>query len=296
MDRLGLGYEEIKKIKPDLIYASLSAFGNKGPYRDKPGFELIVQGLTGLVSVTTEPGRKPFKIQIQVVDLSAGMFLALAITAALYHRQLTGLGQKVQTSLLESTIAMMANLVGVYFMTGRVPIGMGTRNPQVMPSQAFKTKDSYIVVVTQPQHWERFCKALGKPEWITDENLSEGQYRVEHYDETEEMIEEVTVTKTTKEWLQIFDEHQIASGPIHTVEKLFEDPQLKSLDMVATLKHPKAGRIKLLTQPWKLSETPGGIKLPPPMLGEHTTQVLIERGFSLKEIDDLKENEVIYGP
>jgi len=294
MDRLGLGYEEMKKIKPDLIYASLSAFGNEGPYRDRPGFELIVQGLTGLVSVTTEPGRRPFKIQIQVVDLSAGMFLALAITAALYHRQLTGLGQKVQTSLLESTIAMMANLVGVYFLAGRVPLGMGTRNPQVMPSQAFKTKDSYIVVVTQPQHWERFCKALGKPEWITDENLGKGKYRVEHYDETERIIEEVTTTRTTQAWLEIFEEHQIAAGPINTVEELFHDPQFEALDMVATLKHPKAGRIKLLTQPWKLSETPGGIKLPPPMLGEHTTQVLTERGLSVEQIEALKEKGVIH--
>jgi crotonobetainyl-CoA:carnitine CoA-transferase CaiB-like acyl-CoA transferase len=296
MDRLGLGFEEMKKIKTDLIYASLSAFGNEGPYKNKPGFELINQGLTGLVSINTEPGRRPTKIQIQMVDLCAGMFLANAILAALHHRQKTGQGQKVETSLLQSTIAMLANLAGIYFMTGKVPTGLGTRNPQMMPSQAFETRDSYVAVVTQPQHWERFSKALGKPEWIEDENLKEASYRVSHYDELEKMVEEVTTTKTTKEWLEIFDEHQIAAGPINTIEELFQDPQVKFLDVLETMNHPKAGPIKLLKQPWKLSKTPGGIKLPPPVIGEHTTEVLMEKGLSIEKIESLKEKGIISGP
>ena len=296
MDRLGLGYEEMKKIKGDLIYSSLSAFGNKGPYRDRPGFELIVQGLTGLVSITTEPGGEPAKIQPQIVDLGSGMFQAFSILAALYHKQRTGQGQRVETSLLESTIAIMANLVGIYFMTGEVPMGLGTRNPQLMPSQAFKTRDSYMLtVIGGVQLWARFCKALGKPEWNTDENLSKNLYRVEHRYEVEKMIEEVTTTKTTEEWIEIFEEHQVPVGPINTIEEMFEDPQVKSLDMVVTINHSKAGKIKLLSPPWKLSETPGGVKLPPPVLGEHTTQVLKEKGFSLEEIESLKRKGVIFG-
>lgn len=296
MDRLGLGYKEMKKIKGDLIYSSLSAFGNKGPYRDRPGFELIVQGLTGLVSITTEPGGEPAKIQPQIVDLGSGMFQAFSILAALYHKQRTGQGQRVETSLLESTIAIMANLVGIYFMTGEVPMGLGTRNPQLMPSQAFKTRDSYMLtVIGGVQLWARFCKALGKPEWITDENLSKNLYRVEHRYEVEKMIEEVTTTKTTEEWIEIFEEHQVPVGPINTIEEMFEDPQVKSLDMVVTINHSKAGKIKLLSPPWKLSETPGGVKLPPPVLGEHTTQVLKEKGFSLEEIESLKRKGVIFG-
>ena len=296
MDRLGLGYEEMKKIKGDLIYSSLSAFGNKGPYRDRPGFELIVQGLTGLVSITTEPGGEPAKIQPQIVDLGSGMFQAFSILAALYHKQRTGQGQRVETSLLESTIAIMANLVGIYFMTGKVPMGLGTRNPQLMPSQAFKTRDSYMLtVIGGVQLWARFCKALGKPEWITDENLSKNLYRVEYRYEVEKMIEEVTTTKTTEEWIEIFEEHQVPVGPINTIEEMFEDPQVKSLDMVVTINHSKAGKIKLLSPPWKLSETPGGVKLPPPVLGEHTTQVLKEKGFSLEEIESLKRKGVIFG-
>ncbi|NVM25515.1 MAG: CoA transferase [Desulfobacterales bacterium] len=296
MDRLGLGYKEMKKIKGDLIYSSLSAFGNKGPYRDRPGFELIVQGLTGLVSITTEPGGEPAKIQPQIVDLGSGMFQAFSILAALYHKQRTGQGQRVETSLLESTIAIMANLVGIYFMTGEVPMGLGTRNPQLMPSQAFKTRDSYMLtVIGGVQLWARFCKALGKPEWITDENLSKNLYRVEYRYEVEKMIEEVTTTKTTEEWIEIFEEHQVPVSPINTIEEMFEDPQVKSLDMVVTINHSKAGKIKLLSPPWKLSETPGGVKLPPPVLGEHTTQVLKEKGFSLEEIESLKRKGVIFG-
>jgi crotonobetainyl-CoA:carnitine CoA-transferase CaiB-like acyl-CoA transferase len=295
MARLGLGYEEMKKIKPDLIYSSLTAFGDKGPYRDKPGFELIVQGIIGLVSVTTEPGCKPAKIQPQIVDLSSGIFLAFAILGALYHKQRTGEGQRIETSLLESAVAMMANLAGIHLMGAKVPAGMRTRNPQVMPSQAFKTRDSYVNVVCPPIHWERFCAALGKEEWATDPNLSQPSYRIEHYDEMEIMVEEVTTTKTMREWLEIFEKHQVAAGPINTVEELFQDPQFKCLNMVATMNHPRAGQIQLLSQPWKMSATPGGMKLPPPMLGEHTTQCLIESGFTLEEIDDLKEKKVIYG-
>jgi CoA:oxalate CoA-transferase len=295
MDRLGLGFEAMKKIKPNLIYASLSAFGNRGPYKNKPGFELINQGLTGLVDITTEPGRRPTKIQIQMVDLCAGMFLATAILAALYHREKTGQGQKVETSLLQSTIAMLANLAGIFFMTGKVPKGLGSRNPQMMPSQAFETKDSYVAVVTQPPHWEKFSNALEKPEWVTDEKLKEASYRVSHYDQMEKMIEEVTRTNTTKEWLEIFDEYQVAAGPINTVEEMFQDPQVKFLDLVETIDHPKAGPIKLLKQPWELSATPGGIKMPPPMLGEHTNEVLMEEGLSLEEIKVLKEQGIISG-
>jgi len=295
MDRLGLGYEEIKKIRPDIIYASLSAFGETGPYKDKPGFELIIQSLVGLVSVTSEPGGKPAKVQPQVVDLCGGMFLAIAILGALYYRQQTGKGQRVMTSLLEGLVAIMTNLIGMHLMGKKVPTGMRTRNPMMFPSQSFKTRDSYVSVVVVPTHWKRFCTALGKPEWITDPNLSDVVYRVQHYDEMEALVEEVTTTKNTAEWLEIFEQNQVAAAPINTVEKLFEDPQFKALDLIATLNHCKAGEIKILKPPWHLSETPGGITLPPPALGEHTIQSLKENGFTDDEIEKMIHEGVIEG-
>jgi crotonobetainyl-CoA:carnitine CoA-transferase CaiB-like acyl-CoA transferase len=293
MDRLGLGYDEITKIKPDIIYSSMTAFGKKGPYKDKPGFELIIQALSGLVDVTTPPEGTPAKIQIQVVDLCTGMFLAFGTLAALYHKLATGQGQKVDTSLLESTLAMMANLAGIYFMTGKVPTGMGSRNPQAFPSQAFKSKDGYFVMVG---HWDRFCRALGKPEWIDDPQLGSNAYRVEHYDDMTALVESVTTTRTTAEWLKVLQEHQVAAGPINTVEDAFEDPGVQATGIVKTMEHPQAGKIKLLDKPWHLSASTGGLRLPPPAFGQHTDEVLLAHGFSESEIALLKQHEAVFGP
>jgi len=164
MDRLGFGYEKIKAIKPNIIYASLSAFGDMGPYRDKPGFELIIQSLVGLVSVSSDSDGHPAKVQPQVVDICGGMFMAVAILAALYHRQNTGQGQKVKTSLMEGLFALMTNFVYMHLMGAKIPSGLRTRNPMMFPSQSFKTKDSYISTVVVVAHWERFCRALDRPE------------------------------------------------------------------------------------------------------------------------------------
>ncbi|MBT4087002.1 MAG: CoA transferase [Deltaproteobacteria bacterium] len=295
MDRLGLGYDALKAINPDLIYSSLTAFGTNGPYKDKPGFELIIQSLTGLVDVTSPPGGAPAKIQVQLVDLCAGMILAYSTLAALYYKLNSGKGQRVETSLLESTLAMLANLAGIYFMTGNVPTGLGTRNPQAMPSQALKTKDSHVSVVTASNHWERFCNALGRPDWIQDPELKQASYRVEHYNEVESMIETVTTTKTTAEWLEIFEAFEIAAAPINTIEQAFEDPGILATDMVKTMEHPTAGMIKVLNKPWKMSESPGDEQLPPPPLGWHTFEALKEAGYAEEDIISLKNKGVIDG-
>lgn len=295
MDRLGLGYEALTKINPDLIYSSLTAFGRNGPFKDKPGFELIIQSLTGLVDVTSPPGGQPAKIQVQMVDLCAGIILAYSTLAALYHKLNTGEGQKVETSLLESSLAMLANLAGIYFMTGKVPTGLGTRNPQAMPSQALKTKDSFVSVVTASNHWERFCNAVEQPDWAKDPDLSSAQYRVEHYEKLESMIEEITVTKTTREWLDIFEIHEIAAAPINTVEQAFDDPAILATKMVKTVDHPTAGPIKMLNKPWHLSKSEGDSELPPPPLGWHTDEVLENAGFSEEEIHSFRTDGVING-
>ena len=267
MKRLGLGYEEVKKIRPDVIYASLNAFGDRGPYRDKPGFELIVQSLTGVVSVTSPEDGPPAKVQIQMVDLCGGMFLCIAVLGALFHRQLTGEGQLVNTSLYEGTIAMMTNLVGIALMGAKVPTGMRTRNPQLFPSQAFKTKDGHISVVCTPNHWPRFCRTLGKEEWITDPQYGDVRWRVENYDQMEKMVEEVTITKTTAQWQEQLEAARLACGPIRRVEDIFEDPQFKALDMVKEITHTVAGKIKILKPPFSLSKTPAKVHLPPPCFG-----------------------------
>lgn len=293
MDRLGLGYEAAKSIRPDIIYASLNAFGDHGPYRDKPGFELIVQSLTGVVGVTSPEGGPPAKVQIQMVDLCGGMFLCIAILGALFHRQQTGEGQQVKTSLYEATVAMMTNLVGIALMGAKVPTGMRTRNPQLFPSQAFKTKDSHIAVVCTPDHWPRFCRALGKEEWIKDPQYSDMRWRVEHYDQMEKMVEDVTITKTTAQWRQLLEAAQVACGSLNQIEDMFEDPQFKALDLIKEMAHTVAGNIKVLKPPFSLSKTPTEVYLPPPALGEHTVRVLEQMGLNHEQIDRLVAEGIV---
>ncbi len=293
MDRLGLGYETIKAIKPDIVYASLTAFGDVGPYRDMPGYELILQSLAGVVSVTSEPDRPPSKVQLQIVDLSGGLFLSQAIMGALFHRQKTGRGQRVKTSLFEAIVAMTTNLIGIHLMGKKVPTVMRTRNPQLFPSQAFKTQDGYVSVVCTPDHWDRFCRALDREDWIEHPEYSSVKYRMDHYEEMENHVEQVLSSKTTQEWLHRFKENQVAAGPINTLEEMFDDLQFQALDMIKSISHTTAGRIDVLRPPFTLSETPAEVTLAPPALGEHTAEVLAEAGFTDDEIEALRQKGIV---
>lgn len=293
-ERLGIGYEKLKEINPDLIYSSLTAFGRTGPYKDKPGFELIIQALTGLVDVTTPKGGEPQKIQIQIVDLCTGMFLAYGTLAALYQKLDTGEGQRVDTSLLESTVALTTNLIGIYFLNGKVPTGMGTRNPQGMPSQVFRSKDSSFAMVGAA-HWERFCKAMGKPEWADDPKLSDITYRIDNYDETVALVESVTTTKTTAEWMPIFEAHHVAAAPVNTVEQGMEDPGVLATGIIKTIPHPTAGEIKILDKPWHMSGVSDSPCDAPPLKGEHNDEILSGAGYSSDEIKNFMENGIIFG-
>ncbi len=295
MDRLGLGYEAINSENGKIIYGSLSAFGDIGPYRDKPGFELIIQSLTGMVDLASEPNGKPSKIQIQIVDLCAGLFLSIAILGALHHRNITGEGQQVKTSLLETSVAMLAQLAGMHLMGAKVPTGMKTRNPLMAPSQTYQTKDSWISVVASPNHWDRVCKALGREEWIEDKTICDASTRVLNYDETENRIEEITRTKTTTEWLKIFELNDVSAAKLNSIEDLFEDPQFKALDMIQTMQHSTAGEIQLLKPPFRMSKTVCKSHLPPPLLGEHTSQVLKKFGLSEDIIEKYKAKGIIAG-
>lgn len=292
MDRLGLGYDALTAIQPDLVYASMSAFGKDGPYKDRPGYELIVQAMTGLIDITSPREGPKAKIQIQIVDLCTGMFLAYATLAALYHKLNTGKGQQVETSLLESTLAMTANLSAIYFMTGKVPSGMASRNPQTVPSQVYRTKDDCFAFVG---HWNKFCRALGREEWASHPDYSRNEYRVEHYDAIEAMVESVTTTRTTDEWLQIFSEHDLAANRVQTMEEGMTDPGVAALNMIKTVPHSRAGEIQIMDKPWQMSQTPGEIRYPPPVHGEHSSEILDEFGFSESEIAALKESRAVYG-
>ncbi len=293
MDRLGLGYEDIKDIKPEIIYGSLSAFGEVGPLKNVPGFELIIQSIAGLVNIQSSEGGEPFKVQPQMVDFVGGTFLAIAIMGALYHKLNTGKGQRVTTSLIEGLSAMMVTFFMMNFFGGKVKPGFQSRNPMMFPSQAFKGKDGYFSTVATPNQWDRFCKAIGKTEWIDHTDYNDVKYRVKNYAKMEALVEEVTKTKTIEEWEHLFNQEQVAFSKINTIEEFLEHPQCEALKLFADVDHSTIGKVKLLRPPWNMSETPSDVYLPPPTLGQHSGEILSETGFSKKEISTLIEEGVV---
>jgi crotonobetainyl-CoA:carnitine CoA-transferase CaiB-like acyl-CoA transferase len=247
------------------------------------------------VNVTSSREGHPSKVQPQVVDISGGTFLAIAILGAIVHRQKTGQGQHVKTSLLEGLFAFMTNFIYMNLWNFKVPSGLESRNPMLFPSQCFKTKDGYFATVVVPDHWPRFCRALQKPEWINHPDYGKPGYRVQHYGEMEAMVEGVTATRTTAEWLEIFAKHDVACSQINTIEQMLDDPQVKCLNLFRTLSTPEIGDFQVQIAPWRMSETPPEIKRLPPIHGEHTSEILDEFGYSATEIATLKEQGVVAG-
>lgn len=293
-DRLGLGYPQVKEINPAIIYCSISGFGQDGPYRELPGFDQTLQGMGGMMSITGEPEGPPLKVGVAIADISGGMFAAFGIMLALYYRQKTGKGQWVDTSLLDSQVAWLTYRAGEYFASGKLPEKVGSGHPMIVPYQAFKAKDEYInIAVGNDQLWKRFCKVVNLENLMDDPRFATNAKRVENRKELIPIISRVIETKTGNEWLKLFEEAGIPAGPIYTLDKLFADPQVIHRKMVVEIDHPKAGKIKVTGVPVKLSETPGAITSPPPLLGQHNWEVLEALGYSKEEIERFIAEKVI---
>lgn len=294
MERLGLGYEQVKAMNPRIIYCSISGFGQDGPYRMLPGFDQVLQGMGGLMSITGELGGPPIKVGVAIADISGGMFASNGILIALYNREKTGKGQMVDVSLLDSQIAWLTYRAGAYFASGEVPQPMGSGHPVIVPYQAFKSKDVFVnIAVGNDQLWERFCKAVGLENVMNDPKFATNAKRVENREEIVKIISDLIVTKDGEEWLKILTDAGVPCGPIYTVDKIFADPQVLHREMVKELDHPKAGKIKVTGIPIKLSDTPGEVETAPPVLGQHTQEVLTELGYSDKDLEKLKQEKVI---
>jgi crotonobetainyl-CoA:carnitine CoA-transferase CaiB-like acyl-CoA transferase len=292
--RLGLGYEQVKKINPQIIYCSISGFGQDGPYRELPGFDQTLQGMGGMMSITGEPDGPPMKVGVAIADISGGMFAAFGIMLALYHRQNTGIGQWVDTSLLDSQIAWLTYRAGEFFASGKIPEKVGSGHPMIVPYQAFKAKDEYInIAVGNDQLWKRFCKVINMENIMDDPKFATNAKRVENRKELIGILSKVIETKTGAEWLKLLEDAGIPAGPIYTLDKLFSDPQVLHRKMVVELQHPKAGKIKVTGVPVKLSESPGEIISPPPLLGQHNKEVLKNLGYSVEEIEKLIAEKVV---
>jgi crotonobetainyl-CoA:carnitine CoA-transferase CaiB-like acyl-CoA transferase len=295
MEEMGCGYEALKEINPRIIYCALSGFGETGPYRDRPAFDLAVQALSGAMSITGEPGRPPVRMGVPMGDLGGSLFCALAISAALYAREKTGLGRKIEIALMDCLIALLTYVGQYYLLDGQVPGPMGSAHVSVVPYQAFPTQDIYIVVaVFVEKFWQALCQVLGLEELVDDPRFADNDKRRDHREELVPILEGVFRTRPGEEWLQLLTEAGIPSGPINTLDRVFADPQVAARNMVMEIDHPKVGSFRSIGNPVKTPPMPEGPFEPPPMHGQHTEEVLREvLRYSSERVRELIEKGVI---
>jgi crotonobetainyl-CoA:carnitine CoA-transferase CaiB-like acyl-CoA transferase len=287
-ERLGIDYETLEELNPRLIYASISGFGQTGPYAQRPGFDLIAQGLSGVMSVTGEPGGDPVKCGIPISDLSAGLFCAVAILSAHVARERTGRGQFIDTSLFEGALAMSIWETAELWATGRTPAALGSAHRLTAPYQALRTSDGHITVGGNNQRlWERLCATIGRDDLVVDPRFESNDVRMENRPELVAELESALAARTTGEWVDALLEAGVPAGPIHDYKQVFEDPHTRAREMRVEVDHPVEGKVPALGIPVKLSDTPGSVRRPAPLLGEHTEEVLREAGLAQAEIDAL---------
>jgi crotonobetainyl-CoA:carnitine CoA-transferase CaiB-like acyl-CoA transferase len=284
LDRMGLGYEAIRAVNPRIIYASVSGFGLDGPYRDRGGFDLIAQAMSGIMSFTGEEGSdKPSAAGVPLSDLNAGVFAAVGVLAALQHRHRTGEGQRLETSLLESALAYTVWETGLYLTTGEVARRKGTRHRLAAPYEAMKTADGHMVVgVNNQRLWLRFCEAIGAQELTTDEQFDKPNRRVRNRDALQARIEAILTTDTSENWMRKLEAQGVPAGPLNTIAEAWDDPQIKARGLLA-----EADGRKFIRTPIKLDATPAKVKSGPAEVGQHTREVLSQAGFTDAEIDAL---------
>ena len=284
-DRLGIGYEAMRTVNPRLVYASISGFGEDGPYRMRPGFDQIAQGMGGLMSVTGAPGGGPMRVGIPVADLTAGLFAAQGIMAALLEREASGEGQWVQVSLLAAQIAMMDFQAARYLMEGEVPGQAGNNHPTSIPTGVFATSDGHVNIATSGNAiWARLAVALGLDALVDDARFETGAARLRNRDELNRLIEAVTRTRSSAEWVEALEAAGVPCGPVYSMDQVFADPQVRHLGVAPKVHHPELGEVALVGQAVKLSRTPAELRTATAALGQHTDEVLRELGYSAGEI------------
>jgi crotonobetainyl-CoA:carnitine CoA-transferase CaiB-like acyl-CoA transferase len=294
--KLGLDYAAVHKRNPAVVYASMSGFGQTGPYGTKGGFDIIAQGMSGIMTMTGEPAGRPAKVGIAMNDIACGVTTLSGILAAYIGRLKTGAGQYLETSLLEAGLAWTFWEFGAYFGGGEVPQATGTRHRRSAPYQAFKTKDGYVTLgASNEKLWKNFCTLVcGKPEWMTDPRFATPQARLNNADALEREIETVFATQSTAHLVEKLDTAAVPGGPVYRYDQILADPHIRAREMVEEIDHPKIGRMKMMGRPIKSTGDLTAIRKPAPWLGQHSAEVLLELGYPEDEIEDLFAQSVIY--
>jgi len=292
--RLGIDYDALSKVNPRIVYASISGFGQSGPYRDRPGYDQIAQGLGGLMSVTGLPGQGPVRVGIPVADLTAGIFLAQGILVALLERERSGRGQWVHTSLLQAMVTMLDFQAARWLIGKEIPPQAGNDHPTAIPTGVFKTADGHLNIAASGQHmFRRLCETLGTEPLLEDPRFRSAPDRSKNRKALAVELEKAFGTRTTQEWVELLNTKGVPSGPILDVKQVYENEQIRHLKMAVPVKHPALGELFVQAPPVTLSRTPGGVRTPAPDTGEHSDQILAELGYSPADITSLRHDKVI---
>jgi crotonobetainyl-CoA:carnitine CoA-transferase CaiB-like acyl-CoA transferase len=295
MEKLGCGYEILKEVNPRIIYCSLTGFGETGPYRDRPAFDLSIQAISGAMSITGEPGHPPVRMGIPIGDLGGSLFCAFAISAALYAREKTGVGRRIDISLMDCLISLLTYVGQYHLINGEVPDPIGSAHQSVVPYQAFAAKDIYIVVaVFVEKFWRSFCTVLDIDELVNDPRFADNDRRREHREELIPILEEIFLTKPGDEWLSLLSEAGVPCSAINTLDRVFADAQVVARDMVVNVDHPEVGRLRSIGNPVKASPQADRPPRPAPLHAQHTEEVLSDLlGYSRQRVASLREEGVI---
>lgn len=295
MEKLGLDYESLKKHHPSLLYAACSGFGQTGPYAMRGAYDMIIQGMGGIISITGEPDRPPVRVGTSIGDITSALFTTIGILSALRHRDQTGEGQLIDVGMLDCQVAILENAMVRYFSTGDIPCPLGRRHPAITPFEVFESADGYVVIaIGNNELWRKFCEHVDRPELIDDERFHTNALRTENHESLFPILAEIMCRRTTDAWVEALEAIGVPCGPVNTVDKVANDPQVLERDMIAEVEHGTTGTVQIPGIPIKLSETPGQIDAPAPNLGEHTSEVLTDLlKLAAEEVNQLKQDGVL---
>lgn len=295
MKRFGLDYETLRELNPRLVHCAITAYGQDGPYRDRPGYDMVLSAVGGLMWITGPKGGEPCKVGVAITDVVTGVYASGAIASALLWRERSGRGQYIDASLLDVQVSALANIASNWLVAGKEATRWGTAHESIIPYQVFPAKDRPVAIAVANQKlWANFCKAIDKEEWIDDPRFETNPKRVENREVILPLVAEVMAQKTCDEWVKLFVEASIPCGPVNNMQNLFSDPQVLHRDMIAEVPHPTIGTLRVGGIPIKYSETPGAVRLPPPLLGEHTDEILTDvLAYSPERIETLKRERVV---